>query len=133
MASTSTTAALIAEVRQVAWELFNRAALGHDCGTRLSLDEADRMSIDQRILVGDPTAIYDAIVEAREALDVLGGSLGTLLTGDPETLERLAAVRAASESRGVTRTKQDAAATDRSGTERQRSRVTGRATPTSHG
>ncbi len=126
-------ASLIADVRRVAWELFNRAVIAHDCGTRLSLDEAEAMSIDQRILVGDLTAMYDAIVEAREALDIVRADVGTLVAGDPETLDRLAAVRAESEARGATRAKQDAAARDRSGTERQRSRITRRASPTSHG
>jgi hypothetical protein len=107
--------------------------MAHDCGTRLSLDEAEAMSIDQRILVGDLTAMYDAIVEAREALDIVRAAGGTLVAGDPETLDRLAAVRAESEARGATRAKQDAAARDRSGTERQRSRITRRASPTSHG
>jgi hypothetical protein len=107
--------------------------IAHDCGTRLSLDEAEAMSIDQRILVGDLTAMYDAIVEAREALDIVRADVGTLVAGDPETLDRLAAVRAESEARGATRAKQDAAARDRSGTERQRSRITRRASPTSHG
>lgn len=91
------------------------------------------MTLDERIVAGDVTAIYDAIVEARESLDDVRVGASSLLAGDPETLARLAEVRTASEARGSARTKQDAAARDRSGMERQRGRITRRASPTSHG
>lgn len=133
MARSEALAAQVKEARRVAWQLFNRAMLVHDCGQRLSLDEAEDMDIDQRILVGDVTAFYDAIVEARELLDVVRDDLAGLLAGDPEIMSRLDEVRAASEAKGASRFRQDAAAMDRSGTERQRSRMTRRDTPASHG
>jgi ribosome-binding protein aMBF1 (putative translation factor) len=133
MARSEALAATVREARRVAWQLFNRAMLAHDCGQRLSIEQAEEMDIDQRILVGDVTAFYDAIVEARELLGEAGEELAGLLAGDPEIMRRLDEVRAASKARGSLRPKQDAAAMDRSGTERQRSRITRRDTPASHG
>jgi hypothetical protein len=133
MARSEELAAQVKEARRAAWQLFNRAMLVHDCGQRMSLEQAEDMDIDQRILVGDVTAFYDAIVECCGFLEVVREDLAGLLAGDPEIMRRLDEVRAASEARGALRPKQDAAARDRSGMERQRSRITRRDTPASHG
>jgi hypothetical protein len=94
----------------------------------MPLHESDDMTIDQRIAAGDREAIYDAIVEAREALDIVRDDIGTLLADDPTTLERLRELSAKRVRHGEPqerrpRRKKDAAATDRSGKERQRSRI----------
>lgn len=108
------------------------------CSVRLPVDEADELTIDERIAAGDREAIYDAIVEAREALDLVRADIGTLLVDDASTLERLREVTTKRQRHGdpqerrPRRPKQDAAATDRSGKERQRSRIN-RRTPASHG
>lgn len=103
------------------------------------MDEADELTIDERIAKGDREAIHDAIVEAREALDIVRQSMSEHLADGADTLERLAAVRwkrvCCGDPLGPRRRrkKQEAAATDRSGKERQRSRINRRSTPASHG
>lgn len=100
------------------------------CDRRLPLEEADALTVDERIAKGDREAIYDAIVEATVALDVLRGRIGRLLAEGSDALDRLAEVRAARLRNGDPK---ETAARDRSGKERQRSRSHRRSTPANHG
>ena len=84
-----------------------------DCTVRLTQDEVEGLTLAERIERGDAEAIYDAIVNAVKALDLLRESIADNLTGDPETLARLAEVHA--------KRKQDTASRDARRTEWQRS------------
>jgi hypothetical protein len=100
------------------------------CDRRLPLEETDDLTIDERIAKGDREAIYDAIVEATVALDILRADIGGLLAEGSDAFDRLAEVRAARLRNGDPK---ETAARDRSGKERQRSRINRRSTPANHG
>jgi len=117
---------LVTEVSRVAWVLFGRAFNSVNASVRLTVDQADDMSIDERVAASDREAIYDAIVEARDVLDGLRESIGTLLVESADTLDRLNEVRLRKERRGSAPPMQlrakEAPRTDAVGKVRQRSR-----------
>jgi len=84
----------------VAWTLWGQAFNSVHATTRLTVDEADDLTIDERIAAGDREAIYDAIVEAREQLNDLREKIGTLLVESTDTLDRLHALRSAKQRYG---------------------------------
>lgn len=83
------------------------------------------MSLDERIAACDREAIYDAIVECCEQLDDVRRRLGKLLVDDAETLDRLAEIKKLRRWHGEPpiRRKTDAAGSDASGREPQRSGI----------
>jgi hypothetical protein len=118
--------------------MCRRAINAEGCHRRLTVDECDDLGIDERLRVGDREAIYDAIVECRERLDGLRIEAAKLLVENVEILDRLADVHRKSLAVGNPlpvfrrKKKKDAAATDRGGKERQRSRIN-RSASASHG
>ena len=106
--------------------LFGRAFNSVNASVRLTVDQADDMSIDERVAASDREAIYDAIVEARDVLDGLRESIGTLLVESADTLDRLNEVRLRKERHGCAPAVQlqakEAPRTDAAGRVRQRSR-----------
>ena len=111
----------------MAWTLWGQAFNSVHASTRLTVDQADELTIDQRIAAGDREAIYDAIVEAREQLNELRERIGTLLVESTDTLDRLNALRSAKQRYGesispLVRWKQEASPrTDARGPKRPRS------------
>jgi hypothetical protein len=104
---------------------------------RLTLDEQDELTIDDRLQMGDREAIYDAIVEAVDSLELMRKAISELLAEDCDVLDRLSALQRSRAIHGEppivrARKRQETAGSDASGKERQRSRVTG-STPASHG
>lgn len=88
------------DVSRVAWTLFGHAFNSVHAKTRLTVDQADEMTIGERIDAGDREAIYDAIVEAREQLNDLREKIGSLLVESADTLDRLNALRSAKQRYG---------------------------------
>lgn len=88
----------------MAWTLWGRAFNSADATGRLTIDQADEMTIEARIAAGDREAIYDSIVEAREQLDGLREQLGNLLVESTEILDRMHELRAAKDRHGEKRT-----------------------------
>ena len=119
--------ALVNDVSRVAWTLWGQAFNSVYATTRLTVDQADELSIDERIAKGDREAIYDAIVEARERLNELREKIGSLLVESTETLDRLNALKSAKQRFGesispLVRWKQKASPrTDARGPKRPRS------------
>ena len=93
------------------------------------MDEQDDLTLDERINKGDLVAIHDALAEAVRDLSETMDRVGDLVGGDAGSLRRLAELREIKRLGGCKATicsgrwAQDAAATDGSGKERQRSRV----------
>jgi hypothetical protein len=82
------------------------------CTARLPDHETNGLTVDERLKLGDEEAIYDAVVEAIEALDGLREMLGVALWADSDAARELEVIRAR---------KQETAATDRGWREPQRS------------
>jgi len=118
---------LVNQVSRVAWTLWGQAFNSVHATTRLTVDQADDLTIDERIAKGDREAIYDAVVEAREQLNDLREKIGSLLVDSTETLDRLNALRSAKQRYGesispLVRWKQKASPrTDARGPKRPRS------------
>lgn len=80
------------EIRLIAGRLERRARAGALCQRHLALNDADALSIDERIVAGDRSAVIDAGVEdATEILEVCH-RMSEALT-DSDVLVRLAEVR----------------------------------------
>jgi len=103
------------------------------CSRTLTLDEQDHLTIEERIAMGDRTAIYDVIVAGQEQLDAIRNQVSEHLAGDREIMDRLAAVRAARRTNGDPKERKETAAKDRCGKERQRNAVCGRNCPAIQG
>lgn len=88
----------------MAWTLWGRAFNSADATGRLTIDQADDLTLEARIAAGDREAIYDAIVEAREQLDQLREQIGNLLVESTETLDRMHELRTAKDRHGEKRT-----------------------------
>lgn len=69
-----------------------RLADGRQCSLHLPPDDGD-CDIDRRLHLGDVAAVYDAIVEAVAELGEIADAYGDAI-GDPESLERVRAIRA---------------------------------------
>jgi len=91
------------DVCRVAWTLWGRAFNSADATGRLTIDQADDLTLEARIAAGDREAIYDSIVEAREQLDQLREQIGNLLVESTETLDRMHELRKAKDRHGEKR------------------------------
>lgn len=128
------------EIRLIAGRLERRARAGADCVRHLPLNDADAMSIDERISAGDRAAVIDAGVEdANAILEVCHRMSETLTDGD--CLIRLAEcrmrqARTGRQWRGMAVSgpfDQETAATDCGGKEPRRIRGAGRNKPSRQG
>lgn len=119
---------LILAVESAAIALLNRANRSKGATKTFAPGEVDDENIDLRIASGDRLAIYDAVVSAITDLQQCREELGTVLVEDPDTMARLAELRACKRTAACTAVicsnrwgqKKDAAATDCSGKKRKR-------------
>lgn len=115
---------LIERVHRVAVDLAYKSDKAAGCFWRPTWDATEGLSVLQRIEMGDREAIHDAIVEASNELGVLREQIDRELSdGEPGVLLRAAELRslkAAGKSTDAIVLRQEAAATDRGGKERQR-------------
>lgn len=125
-------------LQSIAWDLYTRAVNGEQAGVRLSADQVEDLDIDQRLRLGDREAVYDAIVDARARLEAMQDAVAAVLTDSSESIAAIAMLRERKRARGYDAPidrftkKKDAAATDRSGKEPQRSGKD-RKSPANHG
>lgn len=84
---------LATRISVVAAECRCRAFEGVGCDGRLSVDDAELLTIDARIAAGDRVAVVDAAVEAGTALLALAAEMSEVLTDDRDALVRLAEIR----------------------------------------
>jgi hypothetical protein len=122
----------------VAIDLAYQSDRARSCHERLSEQDAanDKLTVLQRLELGDREAIYDAVVDACNQLDALREKIGCILSDADSDL--LAELREAAPACMATIcssrwNKQETAETDRGGKERTRSAASKRKTPASHG
>jgi len=130
---------LSCQVAATASVLFDRCSQWLGSHGHLPLDQADDLSIDERIKAGDRTAIYDAIVEAIAGLEAVRNQAAEIAAGDPAAMERLRELQEIKRRDGCKASicssrwfRQETAGSEASGKERQRSR-TDRSRRVSHG
>lgn len=118
---------LILAVETAAIALLNRANRSKGATQTFAPGEIDDDNIDLRIASGDRLAIYDAVVAAITDLQHCRDELGTVLVEEPDTMARLAELRACKRTAACTAAicssrwgQKDAAATDCSGKKRKR-------------
>ena len=69
--------------------LAARCSRSWECDRRLTVDECDRLDIDERIAIGDREAVYDAVVSAITVLDQCREEIGRLLSDGTDALAAL--------------------------------------------
>lgn len=117
---------LIAEVHRVAMELAFVSDRARACHDRLSAaDAAKKLTVMQRIELGDREAIYDCLAESCTKLDELREKIGCWLSdGDKDVLAALRQTSIAPCSATICSSRwstKETATTDRGGKERTRS------------
>lgn len=123
--------ALIRHACDVLSNAAKRVADCEPCRSVVPLCESVHMDLDQRIGCADRLVVHDVLIEARHQLDAVLEQLGQVLVDDADALLRLRELEALKPLYGIEPVihggreagdvvTQETAATDRSGTERQR-------------